>query len=219
VDTALARRWIEALAVSVAEHTNELTELDTAIGDGDHGTNMHRGFAAVLPALAGADPKTVGEVLVRTGGTLISTVGGASGPLYGSALRAAGKALPAEQVSPAELVEALQAGLDAVVRLGGAQPGDKTMVDAWTPAVAAMRAALPQGAPDDSTLRAVAKAGADAARQGLLDTTDLVARKGRASYLGDRSAGHRDPGAMSSWLVFRALAEVTGVGVGPAAGA
>jgi phosphoenolpyruvate---glycerone phosphotransferase subunit DhaL len=214
VDTALARRWIEALAVSVAEHTTELTELDTAIGDGDHGANLHRGFAAVLPALAQADPATVGEVLTRTGTTLISTVGGASGPLYGSALRAAGKALPAGQVSPAELVEALQAGLDAVVRLGGAKPGDKTMVDAWTPAVAAMRAALPADGGGDA-LRAVAAAGADGARQGLLDTTDLVARKGRASYLGERSAGHRDPGAMSSWLVFRALAEVTGVGTGP----
>ena len=217
MDTALTRRWIEALAVSVAEHTTELTELDTAIGDGDHGANMHRGFAAVLPALAQADPATVGEVLVRTGSTLISTVGGASGPLYGSAFRAAGKALAAERVSAAELVEALQAGLDAVVRLGGAKPGDKTMVDAWTPAVAAMRDAVPAGADDATALRTVAAAGAAAARQGLLDTTDLVARKGRASYLGERSAGHRDPGAMSSWLVFRALAEVTGVGVGPAA--
>jgi dihydroxyacetone kinase-like protein len=225
VDTALARRWIEALAVSVAEHTTELTALDTAIGDGDHGTNLHRGFAAVLPALAAAAPATVGDVLTRTGATLISTVGGAAGPLYGTAFRAAGKALPQPEATPAELVEALQTGLDAVRRLGGAAPGDKTMVDAWTPALDAMRAALapaadsdgPDGAGAPVSLRDVAAAGAAAAEQGQRATADLTARKGRASYLGERSIGHRDPGAASSWLLFRALAEVTGVGIGPVA--
>ncbi|MEE1785400.1 dihydroxyacetone kinase subunit DhaL [Streptomyces sp. SP17BM10] len=204
-DTPLAEAWIRAIAAAVEKEQGRLTELDSAIGDGDHGSNLQRGFAAVLAALDGLQPAGPGAVLAKTGTTLISKVGGASGPLYGKAFRAIGAALPAP-AGPAALAEALAAGLDAVRALGKAEPGDKTIVDAYTPAVAAFRDAAATGA----GLPGAAAAAADAAEQGARDTTPLQARKGRASYLGERSMGHQDPGATSTALVFRALADVTG---------
>ncbi|MFD0279339.1 dihydroxyacetone kinase subunit DhaL [Kitasatospora sp. NPDC127111] len=203
-DTTLAEAWVRAIAAAVAEEQQRLTELDSAIGDGDHGSNLQRGFTAVGAALDGLDPAGPGAVLTRTGTTLISKVGGASGPLYGKAFRAVGAALPGP-AGPAEFGEALAAGLRALQDLGKAEPGDKTIVDAWTPAVAAFRAAARAGA----GLPEAAGAAADAAEQGALDTVPLQARKGRASYLGPRSVGHQDPGATSTALLFRALAEVT----------
>ncbi|GAB7038628.1 MULTISPECIES: dihydroxyacetone kinase subunit DhaL [Catenuloplanes] len=188
-----AREWIAAIAETVEAEAETLTRLDSAIGDGDHGANLKRGFAAVRVALDGFEAHTVGDVLTKTGATLISKVGGASGPLYGSAFRAMGKTLTSPDVTTEQLGDALDAGLAAIRKLGGAQPGDKTMVDAWLPAVAAFRRKGPQAA-------------ATAAEEAARATTDLQARKGRASYLGERSIGHQDPGATSTALIFRALA-------------
>ncbi|MFD8703913.1 dihydroxyacetone kinase subunit DhaL [Kitasatospora sp. NPDC059648] len=205
-DSTLAEAWIRAAAAAVEKEQDRLTELDSAIGDGDHGSNLRRGFDAARTALDGFQPAGpgAGAVLTRTGTTLVSKVGGASGPLYGKAFRAVGAALP-EPAGPAALAEALAAGLDAIRILGKAEPGDKTIVDAWTPAVAALRAAAAAGAP----LAEATAAAAEAAEQGALDTVPLRARKGRASYLGERSTGHQDPGATSTALLFRALADVT----------
>lgn len=206
VDVALATAWLRAAAEAVDADADELTKLDAAIGDGDHGVNMRRGFTKVTAVLDSAEFTGVGDVFVRAGTTLISHVGGAAGPLYGSALRAFGKALPpGPRVSLADLVTALHAGLDAVTRLGGAAPGDKTLVDAYRPAMTAFEEAVAGGA-------ALPEAAADAARaagDGARATISLTARKGRASYLGERSAGHQDPGATSTWLIFQALADVT----------
>ncbi|MFE6053151.1 dihydroxyacetone kinase subunit DhaL [Kitasatospora sp. NPDC056446] len=203
LDAPLAEAWIRAVAAAVGKEEPRLTELDSAIGDGDHGSNLRRGFTAVLTALDGLPQAGPGAVLTKTGTTLISKVGGASGPLYGKAFRAIGAALPGP-AGPAEVAEALAAGLDAVRALGKAEPGDKTIVDAWTPAVAAFRDSAATGA----ALPVAAAAAADAAERGALDTVPLRARKGRASYLGERSTGHQDPGATSTALVFRALADV-----------
>jgi phosphoenolpyruvate---glycerone phosphotransferase subunit DhaL len=188
-----AREWIAAIAAKVEADAETLTRLDSAIGDGDHGANLKRGFAAVKQALDGFEAETVGDVLTKTGATLISKVGGASGPLYGSAFRAMGKTLTSPDVTREQLGDALEAGLAAIRRLGGAQPGDKTMVDAWMPAAAAFR-------------KSGAAAAASAADQGARATTGLQARKGRASYLGERSVGHQDPGATSTAMIFHALA-------------
>uniref|UniRef100_UPI001CCC53DC dihydroxyacetone kinase subunit DhaL n=2 Tax=Streptomycetaceae TaxID=2062 RepID=UPI001CCC53DC len=144
-DIPLAEAWIRAIAAAVEKEQSRLTELDSAIGDGDHGSNLQRGFAAALTALDGLRPAGPGAVLTKTGTTLISKVGGASGPLYGKAFRAIGAALP-EAAGPADVAEALSAGLDAIRLLGKAEPGDKTIVDAWTPAVAAFRTAAAAGA-------------------------------------------------------------------------
>ncbi|MFE9040217.1 dihydroxyacetone kinase subunit DhaL [Streptomyces sp. NPDC007818] len=191
---AFAVRWMETVAAAVDREAGRLTELDAAIGDADHGANLRRGFAAVADTLAKEPPATPGGVLVAAGRQLISTVGGASGPLYGTLLRRAGKALgDGDAVTRAELADALAAGVAAVGQLGGAVPGDKTMLDALVPAVAA----LPESF-------AAARA---AAGEGALATVPLRARKGRASYLGERSVGHQDPGATSSALLFAALAE------------
>ncbi|MQY11672.1 PEP-dependent dihydroxyacetone kinase, ADP-binding subunit DhaL [Streptomyces sp. RB5] len=195
-------RWLLAAAASIEREADRLTELDSAIGDADHGVNMRRGFAAVAEALRSGPPDTPGAVLVLAGRQLISRVGGASGPLYGTLLRAAGKALgEAAEVSDEAVREALAAGVAAVGRLGGAVPGDKTMLDALTPAVAALGEGY-----------GAARA---AAQEGALATVPLRARKGRASYLGARSVGHRDPGATSSALLVAALAEVAGACVSP----
>jgi dihydroxyacetone kinase-like protein len=209
MDVALARDWVAAIAAAVEAEAQELTRLDTAIGDGDHGVNLTRGFTAVTAALDGFAAGSVGDVFLRTGSTLVSKVGGASGPLFGSAFRAIGRALPAPSATPAEVAAALEAGLDAVRKLGGAAPGDKTMVDAYAPAVAAFSAALSGGADPSPTLSAAARSAAAAAQEGMRATVDMRARKGRASYLGERSVGHQDPGATSTWLLFRALAAVT----------
>ncbi|MFJ1654510.1 dihydroxyacetone kinase subunit DhaL [Streptomyces sp. NPDC088337] len=194
LDADFFRRWMTATAVSVAREAEWLTALDSPIGDADHGSNLQRGFTAVRAALEKEDPQTPGAVLVLAGRQLISTVGGASGPLYGTLLRRTGKALgDAAEVSEKHLADALRAGVDGVMTLGGAAPGDKTMIDALVPAVDALGDGF-------SAARAAAEAGAEA-------TTPLLARKGRASYLGERSIGHQDPGATSSALLIAALAE------------
>ncbi|MDH6127809.1 dihydroxyacetone kinase subunit DhaL [Kitasatospora sp. GP82] len=201
MDTELALAWVREIAAAVERQEAQLTELDSAIGDSDHGSNLRRGFNAVMTALDSPEPTAVGAVLAKTGATLISKVGGASGPLYGSAFRAMGKALPEEKATTAALATALAEGLLAIQQLGGAAPGDKTIVDAWAPALAAFEQAVSQG------LSAAAEAAAEAADQGARDTVPLQARKGRASYLGPRSIGHQDPGATSTALIFRALAQ------------
>lgn len=192
VDAALVRRWLTETEEALAREAGRLTELDSAIGDADHGSNMRRGFAAVRAALEREEPASPGQALVLAGRTLVGTVGGASGPLFGTLLRRAGKVLgEAEQVSAEEFAAALREGVSAVARLGGAAAGDKTMVDALEPAAAAL--------PDFAAARRAAEEGAAA-------TVPLRARKGRASYLGERSAGHEDPGAASAALLVAALA-------------
>ncbi|MER5963590.1 dihydroxyacetone kinase subunit DhaL [Streptomyces sp. NPDC002057] len=195
-------RWLAAVAGAVDREADRLTELDSAIGDADHGANLRRGFAAVTEILAKEPPATPGAALATAGRQLISTVGGASGPLYGTLLRRTGKTLGDDGlISRAQLAEALSSGVSAVSRLGGAQVGDKTMLDALVPAVEGLRVSF-----------AAARA---AAEEGALATVPLRARKGRASYLGERSVGHQDPGATSSALLFAALDE-TARGEGPA---
>jgi phosphoenolpyruvate---glycerone phosphotransferase subunit DhaL len=204
VDAALVRAWVTGFAESVTAAKTELTQLDQAIGDGDHGANMSRGLTAAVGKLSGDTP---GDLLKGVGRTLISTVGGASGPLYGTAFREAGKALgDASSVPDDEFAAALRAGLDGIVRLGKAEPGDKTMVDAWTPALDAFDTALQDG----GELRDAAAAASRAAAEGTEETVPMQARKGRASYLGPRSVGHQDPGATSTTLLFEALATATG---------
>lgn len=202
LDGAWARRWVEAIATQVTARKGELTALDRAIGDGDHGENLDRGFQAVLGKLDGLDAApTPGAVLKLVATTLISTVGGAAGPLYGTAfLKGAMAAGDREQLDAAALVEVLGAARDGIVARGKAEPNDKTMVDAWNPAVEAAAAAG-----DD--VRAVLEAAAAAAAEGAVATEPLVAHKGRASYLGERAVGHRDPGAESSALMLRAAAD------------
>ncbi|MGP3976154.1 dihydroxyacetone kinase subunit DhaL [Streptomyces sp. 8N114] len=187
-----------AAADAVAREADRLTELDSAIGDADHGGNMRRGFEAVREELGEEVPPTPGAVLMTAGRKLVSTVGGASGPLYGTLLRRAGKVLgSAEQVSREELAAALRTGIEAVAQLGGAVAGDKTMLDALFPAVEAL---ADSGGKDFEAART-------AAEQGAEETVPLQARKGRASYLGERSIGHQDPGATSAALLVAALAE------------
>jgi phosphoenolpyruvate---glycerone phosphotransferase subunit DhaL len=209
VDIPLTRDWIARVASTIADQADYLTQLDSAIGDADHGVNMNRGFAAVTQALADYEAATVGDLLVRVGTTLVSRVGGASGPLYGTAFRAMGKELGAPTVDGTQLVAALRAGLEALQKLGAAVPGDKTIVDAYVPAIEALQAGVDRG--DD--LAAATLAAATAAQEGMRSTIPLQARKGRASYLGPRSVGHQDPGATSTWLVFRSLAEAAAAGV------
>jgi dihydroxyacetone kinase-like protein len=200
--------WMNEIAVDVRAQADHLTQLDAAIGDGDHGINMNRGFDAVGKALAAQDGALPpGRVLVLTGKTLVSTVGGASGPLWGSFFRAAGRALGDEpSPGPTDLGWALASGVKAVQELGAAVPGDKTMVDALLPAVEALNGALAGGAAFDAALERAA----EAAESGARATVPLQARKGRASYLGERSVGHEDPGAASAALVVRALARAAG---------
>ena len=202
LDGAWTRRWIEAVAAEVAARKSELTALDRAIGDGDHGENLDRGFQAVLGKLDSLDEQaTPGAVLKLVATTLISTVGGAAGPLYGTAfLKGAMAAGDRDELDAAALVEVLTAARDGIVARGKAEPNDKTMVDAWTPAVEAASAA-------GGDVRAVLDAAAAAAAEGAAATEPLVAHKGRASYLGERAIGHRDPGAESTALVLRAAAD------------
>ncbi|MEU2578585.1 dihydroxyacetone kinase subunit DhaL [Streptomyces anulatus] len=193
LDTDFFRRWMTAVAASVEREANHLTELDSAIGDADHGSNLQRGFTAVTEVLEKDAPATPGAVLTLAGRQLISTVGGASGPLYGTLLRRTGKALgDDDEVTRDQLARAFAAGVAAVGQLGGAQAGDKTMLDALLPAAEALATSF-DGA-------------ANAARAGAEATVPLQARKGRASYLGERSIGHQDPGATSSALLVEALA-------------
>jgi dihydroxyacetone kinase-like protein len=193
---------IRAIAASIHEHHVELTTLDRAIGDGDHGANLDRGFKAVVVKLDGAEPDTPGGVLKLVATTLISTVGGAAGPLYGTAfLRAATAVGDVPELDAAAVQAALTAARDGVVARGKAELEDKTMIDALTPAV--------EAATGDSIAGLLAAA-ADAAERGAAATEPLVARKGRASYLGERSAGHVDPGARSTAYLLRALATAAG---------
>ncbi|MGK3206516.1 dihydroxyacetone kinase subunit DhaL [Amycolatopsis sp. MEPSY49] len=195
---------VRAAAAVVAEHRAELIDLDRAIGDGDHGENMNRGFAAVVAGLDSAVPDTPGGVLKLVATTLISKVGGAAGPLYGTAfLRASAKLGTAEDLDVPALLDALRAALEGVQARGKAVGGDATMVDALIPAVSAAEKA----AEDGGDVAAVLTAAADAADRGAESTVDLVPRKGRASYLGERAVGHLDPGARSSALLLRAFAE------------
>jgi phosphoenolpyruvate---glycerone phosphotransferase subunit DhaL len=203
MQSATINRWLEEIASSVEAEKDHLTALDAAIGDGDHGVNMNRGFEAVGKALAGQDGSVPpGQLLILTGKTLVSTVGGASGPLWGTAFRRAGRSLGKEPEFDADqLADALQAALDGVQELGAAEAGDKTMVDALIPACAAVREGVDAG--DD--LPTVLAAATAAAEEGARATVPMQARKGRASYLGERSIGHQDPGATSAVLIVAAL--------------
>lgn len=204
LDTKWTLKWLELSAEAMKENRSRLIDLDRAIGDSDHGENMDRGFQAAMAKLAEAPPETPAAALKMTAMALMSSVGGAAGPLYGTAFLRASTAIgDAADVEPSLLVDALEAALGGIVARGKAEPGDKTMVDAWTPAVAAARKAADDGGLPEEVLRAAA----DAAAAGAEATEPLVARKGRASYLGERSAGHRDPGAESSALILRAAAE------------
>jgi dihydroxyacetone kinase-like protein len=205
VDATTVRAWIDRITTAVEENKDHLTHLDSAIGDADHGVNLVRGFVAVRAALDESPPDTPGALLTTVGGTLISKVGGASGPLYGTAFRRAGKTLATDpDVRPEALGQALQAALDGVESLGAATEGEKTMVDALAPAVRAYQQALAAGA----SIGSAARAAAAAAQQGAEATVPMQALKGRASYLGPRSVGHQDPGATSTALIVGALADV-----------
>jgi phosphoenolpyruvate---glycerone phosphotransferase subunit DhaL len=195
-------QWLQNSAAVLNQNKQYLTQLDAAIGDADHGINMDRGFCKVLEKLPGVADKDIGKILHTTGMTLISTVGGASGPLYGTFFTRSGTAMMSkEALTPEELLELLQAGVEGILQRGRAEPGDKTMIDAWTPALATLKTGL---ADNLDTLPALQQAVA-AAEQGMKDTIPLQARKGRASYLGERSIGHQDPGATSSYLLLNAL--------------
>ncbi len=197
-------RWLEKTAAVLAENKTYLTELDSAIGDADHGINMDRGFRKVAEKLPTVADQDIGSILRTTGMTLISSVGGASGPLYGTFYMRCGMAVSArEQLDSNELLEMLKAGVAGVVQRGRAEPGDKTMIDAWTPALAAYEVAQENGA----DLRSALRSAVDACEQGMKDTIPIQARKGRASYLGERSIGHQDPGATSTYLILNALLE------------
>lgn len=202
MDTAFFTAWITRVAAVIEADRVRLTELDAAIGDGDHGTNLDRGFAGVMRVLDTTNPRTPATVLSLTGTTLISKVGGASGPLYGTAFRRAGNALgDAAVVDLPGLAAALDAALAGIRKLGAARDGDKTMVDALGPAVAALNEAASNGTPLLGALSAMV----DAARAGAEATIPMQASKGRASYLGPRSVGHEDPGAASTVLILTAL--------------
>ncbi|HET6692182.1 MAG TPA: dihydroxyacetone kinase subunit DhaL [Miltoncostaeaceae bacterium] len=194
--------WVRGFAAAVAEAKDELTALDSAIGDADHGINMHRGMQAVVQKLDADQPGDVPSLMKAVGMTLISKVGGAGGPLYGTLFLKFGQAAPPDAMTPDDFATCLDAAVAGVQARGKAEPGDKTMIDALLPAAAALRAALGGG----SGLGAALAAAADAAEEGARDTIPLVARKGRASYLGERSAGHQDPGATSSALLVRCAA-------------
>jgi phosphoenolpyruvate---glycerone phosphotransferase subunit DhaL len=200
VDGRTVRSWLEQAAAAISEQRDYLTQLDAAIGDADHGANMDRGFAAVLERLDGSDPP--GAMLRTAGSTLVSTVGGASGPLWGTALRRAGRALgDVEEFGGVELADALEAALAGVVDLGAATEGEKTMVDALAPAIRALRKRLDAG----GSLQEALAAAREASEAGMHATVPLQASKGRASYLGERSIGHQDPGATSTALIIAAL--------------
>ena len=206
LDAAWARRWIELAAADVAEQRDYLVDLDRAIGDGDHGENMDRGFKAAVEALEQAQPGSVAEVLKTVAKTLMSTVGGAAGPLYGTAFLRASKAAGDGDLDGAGVAAVIAGALDGIQARGKATTGEKTMVDAWTPALDAARAAAESG----SDPAAVLEAAATAAEAGAAATEPLRATKGRASYLGERSIGHLDPGAVSTSLILRAAVRAAG---------
>jgi phosphoenolpyruvate---glycerone phosphotransferase subunit DhaL len=200
VSTDAVVDWMNRFAGEMAEHRQELVRLDTAIGDGDHGTNMDRGMRKAVEKLAASEPADPGAVLKTVAMALISSVGGAAGPLYGTLLLQIGTALgPGQEIDLSGYAKAWRKGLEGVQARGKAQPGDKTMVDALIPAVEALEAA--------SELDAGLRAAEQAAEQGMKATIPLVARKGRASYLGERSKDHQDPGATSTYYLFKSATE------------
>lgn len=204
VTTAVLEEWVRRFAHLVAENRDYLTELDAAIGDADHGSNMDRGMKAAVAALDATPPATAGALFSRVGMTLVSTVGGASGPLFGTLFLRIGSTLgDHESTSPLDVAAALRAGLGGVVDRGKAGPGDKTMYDALAPAVDALDKTLGEGADLVAGLRDAR----DAATAGRDATTPMLARKGRASYLGERSVGHQDPGATTVALLLEAATD------------
>ena len=204
VATAVLENWVRRFGALIEENRDYLTELDAAIGDADHGANMDRGMKAAVAALDEAQPATAGALFGKVGITLVSTVGGASGPLFGTLFLRMGTSLgEADPASPRQLAAALRSGLDGVVARGKAEPGDKTMYDALAPSVDALERALDDGlslADAMDRARIAGQVGRDA-------TTPMLARKGRASYLGERSVGHQDPGATTVVLLLDAAAE------------
>jgi len=197
--------WLEKLSRVMQDNRDLLTELDAAIGDADHGINMARGFDKVLEKLPTMKEKDIGTILKSVGMVLMSSVGGASGPLYGTFCMQAGMALAGKQeIDAAGLVAFLDAGVKGIQQRGRAERGDKTMFDVWAPVLDTVAAAIA----DDATVKDALASAVESAGKGVRDTIPLQARKGRASYLGDRSIGHRDPGAMSSYLMIRALHEI-----------
>lgn len=209
LDAATVSNWMREIESVIRAERDHLVQLDAAIGDGDHGTNMLRGFEAVVQALGADSGSPPGRLLVLAGRTLVSSVGGASGPLWGSALRSGGRVLGDQATFEGqELVEVLAAALASVKDLGAASPGDKTMVDALEPAVDTLRERVAAGAPLADALDEACAA----AEAGGRATIPMQARKGRASYLGERSIGHQDPGATSTGLILRALQRAVATG-------
>ena len=202
LDAQWAQWWIELSASAVAEHRDYLVDLDRVIGDGDHGENMDRGFRAAVEALSEAQPGSVAEVLKTVAKTLMSTVGGAAGPLYGTAFLRASKAAGGGDLDGGGVAAVIEGALSGIQARGKATTGEKTMVDAWTPALEAARAVAEAG----GDAGVVLEAAATAAEAGAAATEPLRATKGRASYLGERSIGHLDPGAVSTSLILRAAA-------------
>lgn len=195
-------QWLQNFAVQIERNKDYLTELDAAIGDADHGINMDRGFKKVMIQLPSVADKDIGSILKSVSMTLISSIGGASGPLYGTFfLRASTAAANRQELTNEEIVSLLQAGLDGLLQRGKAQLGDKTMVDVFSPAIDAFKQAVGEG---KNTKQAMQQAVA-AAEQGMKDTIPMLAKKGRASYLGERSIGHQDPGATSAYLMLKSL--------------
>ena len=196
--------WLQAVARTIAENKDYLTELDAAIGDADHGINLDRGFQKVTPQLPQLETKDIGNILKTVSMTLISSVGGASGPLYGTFfLRASTVVMGKEELTPTELADLLQAGVAGVVQRGKANLGDKTMLDALSPAATTFAESVAEG----NTIEEALKQAVQAAETGMKQTIPLIAKKGRASYLGERSVGHQDPGATSSYLILAVLLE------------
>jgi dihydroxyacetone kinase-like protein len=201
-DTQATLDVIREMAAAMEENRRQLTKLDSEIGDGDHGNNMNRGFQAVLERLENADPATPADVLKAVSMALISKVGGAAGPLYGTAFLRASTALgDKEEVSAEDAAEALEAALGGIKQRGKAEVGDKTIVDALQPAVEAAREAA-----DGGSVAGVLRAAAGAAEEGAEATVPIRARRGRASYLGARAEGHQDPGATSTYMRLDAAA-------------
>lgn len=201
-DRTCVLNWLQRTAEVLHEQREYLTSLDAAIGDADHGINMDRGFTAVLAKLQDVTDADIGTILKTVGTTLVSTVGGASGPLYGTAFLRAGLALAGKQeLMASDIADGLRAALDGIVARGHAQRAEKTMVDALAPAVDAFTASIAQGQDSNEALHAAT----EAAEEGMRQTIPMVATKGRASYLGERSAGHQDPGATSVVLLLRAM--------------
>ena len=194
--------WLQKIAQAIAENKDYLTELDAAIGDADHGINLNRGFQKVTPLLVQLETKDIGTILKTVSMTLISSIGGASGPLYGTFfLRASTVVMGKEVLTPRELADLLEAGVAGVVQRGKANLGDKTMLDTLSPAATIFAESVAQ----NITMADALKQAVQAAETGMKQTIPLVAKKGRASYLGERSVGHQDPGATSSYLILKAL--------------